>query len=73
MQSAVIESNELTSQSNVYFSDVPPIIFSTHPMFVWCLWIMFSIEPITHRSKSAGAGAQPANWRPASFTFAAVA
>jgi hypothetical protein len=33
MQPVVIESNELTSQSKIYFSDVLPIILLTHPMF----------------------------------------
>jgi hypothetical protein len=33
MQSAAIESYELTSQSNVYFSDVLLMISLAHPMF----------------------------------------
>jgi hypothetical protein len=33
MQPAVIESNELTSQSKIYLSDVLQIIVSTQPMF----------------------------------------
>jgi hypothetical protein len=33
MQAAVIEWNELTSQSKIYFSDLLQIIFWTHPMF----------------------------------------
>jgi hypothetical protein len=33
MQPAVIEWNELTSPSKIYFSDVLLLIFLTHPMF----------------------------------------
>jgi hypothetical protein len=33
MQPAVIEWNELTSQSKIYFSDLLPIIFWTDPVF----------------------------------------
>jgi hypothetical protein len=33
MQPVVIEWNELTSQSKIYFGDLLPIIFWTHPIF----------------------------------------
>jgi hypothetical protein len=60
MQPAVIEWNELTCQSKIYFGDLLLIIFWTTPCFLVFMAksVVFSIELITDGSKSAGEEAQ---------------